>query len=203
MTRARKQALRVDIRAARRTISASELAASSARIVEAIDAWGPWRGAGTEALLVTFAALPGEPDLVALSVAARARGRAVAYPRVTESGLVFRRVDDESELVPGTYGVREPAAGGDELASWPGLAMVVVPGLAFDRMGARLGYGGGYYDRVLASFERAAGPRLVIAAALERFVDGWELPMDEHDRRVPWIATELGVRATAAVPSAP
>jgi 5-formyltetrahydrofolate cyclo-ligase len=65
---------------------------------------------------------------------------------------------------------------------------LLVPLLAFDRTGARLGYGGGYYDRTLAALPLAG--RLGLAYAAQEVA---EVPVGPHDVRLPAIATELGV----------
>ncbi|WP_027367254.1 5-formyltetrahydrofolate cyclo-ligase [Desulfocurvibacter africanus] len=94
------------------------------------------------------------------------------------------------ELLPGAYGIPEPDPGVcatvDDFA--PDLA--IIPGLAFDRRGRRLGYGGGYYDRLLAS--PALAQCLLVAPAYSfQVVD--ELPVDPWDRAVHCLVTENDV----------
>ncbi|MEM1333555.1 MAG: 5-formyltetrahydrofolate cyclo-ligase [Actinomycetota bacterium] len=80
-----------------------------------------------------------------------------------------------------------PTAGVPVAASWPDV--ILVPGLAFDRTGARLGQGGGWYDRLLA--ERAAGCLAVGLAFEEQWVE--RVPTDLHDQQVDVVVTDLGV----------
>ncbi|WP_457630811.1 5-formyltetrahydrofolate cyclo-ligase [Oceanithermus sp.] len=89
------------------------------------------------------------------------------------------------------YGFEQPAIGAPAVGEET-LEAVVVPGLAFDRHGFRLGYGGGYYDRFLA--ELPPGVFTVGLAPRELVVD--ELPRDPWDVPVGWLATEEGVRAS-------
>ena len=81
-----------------------------------------------------------------------AKGGRLAVPRVMtdEHGLEFCEVSSLDELVPGTFGVLEPAAGIEPLSVYQMAGSVcLVPGLVFDATGQRIGYGGGYYDSFL------------------------------------------------------
>jgi 5-formyltetrahydrofolate cyclo-ligase len=71
----------------------------------------------------------------------------------------------------------------------PDLDVILVPALAFDRSGARLGRGGGHYDRVLAA--RRPGSHAIGVSTRARLID--RVPMEAHDQSVDWLATEDGV----------
>ncbi len=140
-----------------------------------------------------YAAKASELDATPLALALRARGCTILYPRaeVATHTLAFVRVDDEAALVPGAYGVREPR--GDAVAL-DELDAIVAPGLGFDEQGGRLGFGAGYYDRVLAAF---AG--LTVGLAFEAQIVP-RLPREPHDRSVRLVVTERRVlRASDAV----
>jgi 5-formyltetrahydrofolate cyclo-ligase len=96
-----------------------------------------------------------------------------------------------ADTVPGSFGIREPrpdAAVATD-SQWNGSATVwLIPGLAFDRFGTRLGRGGGFYDRLLA---RTQGPRIGIA--LEAQLSADPLPRETHDLPVHMIVTERRV----------
>lgn len=114
------------------------------------------------------------------------RGHPVALPVVVGRGrpLVFRRWIESDGMATGPFGIREPLDGAPEIEP----RVLLVPLLAFDRAGFRLGYGGGFYDRSLAGL-RMAGDALAIGIAWA----GQEVaavPRDAHDQPLDWIVTE-------------
>ena len=84
--------------------------------------------------------------------------------------------------------MREPPPGPDELMVVPGPAVILVPGLAFGPDGARLGYGGGFYDRTLTQLRSNGGPLAVGVAYAGQELSG--LPQGPGDRPLDWILTE-------------
>jgi 5-formyltetrahydrofolate cyclo-ligase len=121
----------------------------------------------------------------------RARGFAIAYPRVVADArpLVFHAVADLGELVPGYRGIQEPAttAPALELAA---IAAFVIPGAAFDRAGNRLGWGRGHYDATLARAPHA----LRVGLAFDcQIVD--HLAREDHDIPLHLVVTESGTLA--------
>ncbi len=113
-------------------------------------------------------------------------GKEVFFPKVIKGiGLSFFRVREKGELVPGTYSLLEPC--GEEEGEVSSMDLVVVPGIAFDRRGYRIGYGRGYYDMTLGTFN---GP--IVGLAYEMQVLD-EVPHLPHDIRVERIVTEKGV----------
>jgi 5-formyltetrahydrofolate cyclo-ligase len=120
----------------------------------------------------------------------RETGHAIALPRVAgkEQPLRFHRWDAGAVLVSGSFNLLEPAA------DWPEVLpdLLLVPLLAFDAFGYRLGYGGGYYDRTLRQL-RARGPVLAVGLAFA-VQEMAELPRDPGDERLDWIVTEEEAR---------
>jgi len=114
-------------------------------------------------------------------------GAHIAFPRVTakDAALDFHLVPDGEILSPGRYGIHEP------LAHWPKVepALLLVPLLAYDGQGSRLGYGGGYYDRTLAAWPQV---RAIGIAYHGQRMD--TLPHEPHDRRLDAILTEQGLK---------
>jgi 5-formyltetrahydrofolate cyclo-ligase len=109
-------------------------------------------------------------------------------PRVESGGaLTFRDRDEGWETH--VWGMRQPVGSGTEVAIHE-IDVFLVPGLAFDRGGGRLGRGRGYYDRILA--EKRPDAQTVGVTTEQRIVP--DMPLDPHDRRVDWVATESGVR---------
>lgn len=141
--------------------------------------------------LFCFVSLPQEPDTTAILRQALAEGKCVAVPRcLPDKTMQFHRLHCGTELTAqlqsGTYGVLEPLETlpvvTPQKAEHP---LCLVPGLAFDRMGGRLGYGAGYYDRFLGTYPFL----LKIGYAASQFVTD-EVPMEPADQRLNGIATE-------------
>lgn len=84
---------------------------------------------------------------------ARLLGKEVFYPRVKASSLEFAAVEDLGEMLPGRYGIPEPHPGSRVVGAGE-LDVVFIPGVGFDWVGNRLGYGYGYFDRFLSSVSR-------------------------------------------------
>jgi len=116
-------------------------------------------------------------------------GKIVALPRVEGKEMTFRQVGDLDELRPGFAGLMEPTAEAPMVKSDSRETLILVPGLAFDKEGFRLGRGGGYYDRFLAQFNGAKGPPVTAGLAYEpQLIEC--LPREKHDRPVDNIVTE-------------
>lgn len=118
-----------------------------------------------------------------------ARGVRTVLPRVDkkEGKLVLYQIPDGEALRPGQFGIAEPESRADMLVLPAEIDFVFVPGLAFDRSGARVGYGRGFYDRLLA------GCRAVSAGLCYREQLAHGIPCEPHDRRVQIIITDEGV----------
>ena len=124
--------------------------------------------------VAVFAARPGEVDLLSLLVH---EGRRLSFHRVCHHG----------ELVAGSWGIREPGPGCPELHAGE-MDLIVLPGAAFTRDGKRLGYGGGFYDTLLAG--PAAGVPLAGVCFPCQLLD--DLPMEAHDRHVDMVIAPEG-----------
>ncbi|OHV32670.1 5-formyltetrahydrofolate cyclo-ligase [Pseudofrankia sp. EUN1h] len=137
--------------------------------------------------VAAFVGLPGEPDTRPLLAALRARGARVLLPAVREDlDLDFREFT--GALVPGALGTREPppAAPAVELAA---ADVVLVPAVAVDRHGRRLGRGGGSYDRAL----RRVRPEATLVAVVDDLAIVDSVPVDAHDLSVSVIVTPTQV----------
>jgi 5-formyltetrahydrofolate cyclo-ligase len=142
--------------------------------------------------LVVYAALDDELPLTHVIAHALEEGRPLLWPRVVEGArLTFSRIDRVESLVASRYGVREPPAGSATEALGPDV-LVLVPGVAFDVLGARLGRGGGVWDRTLAAAPGAA----VMGVGYELQVIE-RLPCEPHDVPLDALSTEAGIRRFA------
>lgn len=128
-----------------------------------------------------------EPDLSALARRAWNDGKQVAFPisKTEECKLDFRTVSSLDELREGAYGIREPREDA-KLATLGKSALCIVPALAIDTEGYRLGYGKGYYDRFLSSFEGVAVVAIHSSLICKR------LPRNDTDIPIDTIITETG-----------
>ena len=155
--------------------------AKSARICAAITALPQWRSARTVAF---FAPQQREPDVELLWQ--YAMGKVVCYPRVGADGLSLYSVESLYELQPGQWGLLEPIADPARLVIPADVDLILVPGVAFTRTGARCGRGGGYYDRLLASLS----PHTCKVGVCFDFQIINELPNEPHDIGVDFIIAE-------------
>lgn len=104
-----------------------------------------------------------------------------------DAPLRFRQWEEDAPLEKGMFGAMIPVSG-----EWLVPDLVIVPLLAFDARGYRLGYGGGFYDRTLESL-RAARPTVAIGFAFSA-QEVAAVPIEPTDQRLDWIVTERGAR---------
>ena len=160
-------------------LAREDFAASIARHAEALQI-------PKGAIVGGYHALADEADPALLLERLVELGCHIAYPRVAGKGLPleFHRVPDGEMLAPGAFGIHEP------LNIWPRAVptILLVPLLAFDASGHRLGYGGGFYDRTL---ELLKVPATGIAYAGQEISS---IPAGPHDRTLDMILTEQGTR---------
>jgi 5-formyltetrahydrofolate cyclo-ligase len=161
-----------------------EVGGAVARTIESLEIWRRARA------VVLFKALPGEVDTDPLAHAAWASGRIVLLPRMEGRTLAFHEWRSGDPLVAGPHGVLEPAPHRAR-RSLDEVELIVVPGLAFDRWGGRLGRGAGYYDRALAGPGAQTAPpsMLGIGFALQ-LVDA--VPTTALDVPLDGVVTEEG-----------
>ena len=185
--RTAKKQLRSRIRAGRRRRTPEELDAIGARIRAVVLELPEVRRARCVAL---YASVPGEPETGPLREALRARGTRVLLPVVLED-LDLDWAEDDGALVPsGGLGGAEPAGPRLGLDGISQADLVIVPGLAIDSEGRRLGQGGGCYDRAL---RRVAPDAFVFALVFDdEVLDARTdpIPAEPHDHGVPMVVTE-------------
>jgi len=172
-----KITLRRHFQSRREQLSAQDVTAASAALCQRLAGWLDERAANQ---ILTYLAFRNEPDLGLLfDLLPHVRW---IVPRVVEGWRMTLHPYDPTRLIRHRFGMLEPAA--DLPVADPAtLDLVLVPGVAFDRRGGRLGFGGGYYDRFLLT---TAALRVGIAYD-NCLADA--LPCDEHDQRMDWVVT--------------
>jgi 5-formyltetrahydrofolate cyclo-ligase len=163
----------------------------SADITARILSMPAWREAQT---ILAYSSFGSEFATSAFIGAVLESGRTLVLPRVNRESRrldLFRVADPQRQLVAGSWGIAEP----DPLVCAPvnpaAVHLVLAPGVAFDRRGARIGYGGGYYDRLFeACFALGRRPRLLAPTFACQIVDA--VPAEPHDVPVDHVVTEDG-----------
>lgn len=104
-------------------------------------------------IVLLYYPVKSEPNVLPIAEQALKEGKRVAFPISNPDGFIlkFAFVESLDELVPGTYSIPEPPRNADKYINNSD-TLCIVPGLAFDRFGKRIGYGKGYYDRFLENF---------------------------------------------------
>lgn len=140
-----KQSLRKWMRDKKRSMTEEEIEAASERLGEQFADSSLYRSANT-----IYGYLPYNQEVRTVPMLERALrdGKRIAVPKIFGDEMKFIYLDDLSKVAKGYSGIPEPVEDGP-LADDP-TALVLMPGLAFDRQGHRIGYGGGFYDKFLA-----------------------------------------------------
>ena len=176
----RKAQLRARMKNYRANLGATKRARASQTVCEILNNWLRNRA---EMRIALYLATPLELDLDALAAELIARNMIVCAPRLNAATATmnFVRLLDLSALERGAFGVRAPISG--EIVR---PEIVLAPGLAFDKSGARLGMGGGWYDRVLPDVAVKVG--ICFGGQIVN-----EVPTKSHDIPMNWLASEAGL----------
>lgn len=176
-----KRVMRAALRAERETLTSVARSAQSRAIAERVMALPQWGRARTIAVYLSRAS---EVQTDRLIDRALADGRLVCAPcQMTRAGVMSMcELRSRSDLCTGAWGLQEPQGA---LIDPAVLDLVLVPGVGFSASGARLGMGGGYYDRFFAT-TRTPALRVGLAYDLQ-IVD--ELPQLDTDQPVDWVIT--------------
>ncbi len=190
-----KRELRKRARGVRKATPLDAIAARSARVVERLVELDAIRAARSVALFWPIE-IEHEVDLRALDTALRLRGVRVAYPALERGAspdertgrMTFHFVDDTRELAVRGGGFAEPPVGAAPLGEGlRELDVIVVPALALDPAGQRIGYGAGFYDRALAEVA------ILKVGVIFDFELQSEVPATDGDVAVDWVITDARV----------
>lgn len=168
----------------RQAISGEEQRRQAEAVTAAVLAWPVFQQADS---VLLYAAMPQELDTGALLSATLAAGKRLLLPRCGAAGQMDAvEISDLRRLRPGTWSILEPPP------EWPaadpaGIGLALIPGVAFDAYGHRLGHGAGYYDRFL---QRTAATTAGLALR-EQLVAA--VPCEPHDVPLHYIITGAGI----------
>lgn len=166
-----KTELRREIRARKRAMTEAEIEERSAKLAQLFFASEAYQNAKT-----IYGYLPYNQEVRTVPMLAQALkdGKKVAVPKVYGEEMKFLYLDDLNAVAKGYAGIPEPIA--DEPVAQDETALVLMPGLAFDPQGHRIGYGGGFYDKFLA-----AEPHHPTLALCYEFQMLPRLDVEDHD----------------------
>lgn len=172
-----KKALRSAIRAQKRAMTEEEIQLRSQKLGEKFLASDAYRNAKT-----IYGYLPYNQEVRTTPMLAQALkdGKRVAVPKVYGEEMKFIYLDDLSQVEKGYAGIPEPIA--DEPIADDQTALVLMPGMAFDPQGHRIGYGGGFYDKFLCA--EPGHPTLALCYEFQMLP---HLETEEHDIPVDYV----------------
>ena len=184
----KKRESRSEYRQKRASLTPEFMKNEDAAICRAIVTCSPYVSADT---VLLYYPVGNEINVLDIFYAAQKDGKKVAFPRCEtrdgEKYMTFRYVKALDELEKGVYNIPCPSAFAEEVAGERTLC--IVPALAYDEQGYRIGYGGGYYDRFLKGYGGEAD-----GVCRTGFLHEGELPRESTDEKCRSIASKEGVR---------
>jgi 5-formyltetrahydrofolate cyclo-ligase len=193
-TAERKAELRSRLRAVRKAIPADERLTLGGAVQDRLMATATYQEARTVLLFYSFGSEIPTAGVIQRSLDS---GKRVFLPLLESGRMLAAELRPGDSLAATAYGPKEPS---NRVPIDPDeIGLVVAPGLGFDREGYRLGYGGGHYDRYLASLP-ASAPRIGIAFHQQLME---ELPHDAGDERLDLVVTDMEVVVCPARPGGP
>ena len=181
-----KRQLRQDVIARRQLLTAEEHASRSLDACKKLANLIHEHSEGKDLIVALYSPIKSEPDILPLATWAQNNGLRTAYPVIIDGEMRFCISEGSDEFVKHptrSYTLEEIKSQGTDILDPKDIDVVVVPLVAFDCQGYRLGYGGGYYDRFLAGLSHR--PLVVGVAFKEQCVSS--LPHEPHDVALPHI----------------
>ena len=138
--------------------------------------------------IFVYVSYKNEVDTHNIITDALARGKVVCVPKVIslKEGMAAVRLESFEELRKGPYGILEPELLPERIVKPSDMDLLIMPGVAFDLKGGRIGYGGGFYDRFLKEVDGSV-PKIALAYSFQVFES---VPMEESDMRIDKVITE-------------
>ena len=184
MTQLTKSALRREILHKRQSLSIARWKTNNKLICDRLKTWSLFQEART---IMAYFSFKQEADLFSLFEL----DKNWAFPRCMGKSLVWHSWQLDEKLQLGKYGIREPLSTAT-IIDPTAADLIIVPTVACDRQGYRLGYGGGFYDRLLSSPECSTIPTVGIVFD---FAYLKKLPLDVWDRQLNFVCTETKLDA--------
>ena len=175
-----KKALRAEMRAKKRALTPAQIERASALLAAQLYHHPVYQHARA---LFGYLSYNQEVRTLPILEQAQRDGKRVAVPKVFGDTMRFLWLDDLTAIAPGAYNIPEPIADGPEAED--ALALVLMPGIAFDPLGHRCGYGGGFYDIYLAAHPHH--PTLALCYGFQLFD---HLDTDAHDIPVDFVLSQ-------------
>lgn len=174
-----KTEIRAQIAETKKTLDSHTLEKMSAAVVHKFQTWEVFRSARA---VGAYMPMPDEVDITPLF---QCLDKTFYIPAFDESSGGYRMARLPAELKKGRFGILEPAV--PAFATEDELDLILVPGVAFDRAGHRIGHGGWFYDRLLPQY------RAMCAGICFDFQCLEAVPAEEHDVRMNWVVTETQI----------
>lgn len=176
-----KTELRKQYKQKRRALTSEKVQSASEQIRKSFLNSDEYKGCNN---LLIYVSQDNEVDTIRIIRQALADGKVVAVPKVYGDHMHFHRIHGMNDLKTGAYGILEPA---DCEMFHPTEGILIVPGIAFDKKGHRIGYGGGYYDRYMKLH-----PELIAIAFAYDYQVLPEISCEAFDERPDQILTPSG-----------
>jgi 5-formyltetrahydrofolate cyclo-ligase len=192
-----KRAIRSQTLMDRTTMSQSLHATLCTQMAETFWQWlhmhlpKPKQVDGEPPVIGLYSAIRSEPNLFALHTRLVQAGWRVAYPRIEQGHLVYYDVVNLADLQRGSFQILEPTPNRSVRVPASALTLLCIPGVAFSLEGFRLGYGGGYFDKLLAD-DTVDAIRMGVTFFAQCIP---HLPVEPHDLPMHYLLTEATVMA--------
>lgn len=180
-----KQQIRKEILGIRRNLSPEYMEKSSLMITEKIINHPEYQEAKW---IFCYMDAKGEVQTKYLIEHAWKNGKRVVVPKVEGKEMSFYEITGFSQLETGNFGIMEPVSTCIKVDSKDKKSIMIIPGVAFDQAGNRIGYGGGYYDKYISSHSKMY--KMAIAFSVQIVP---QIPSEEYDIKMDCIITERGV----------
>jgi len=179
-----KKQVRLDALKKRNSIPLLEQIELSSKVINNLVDSSFWHNATS---VMLYLSIGSEVFTLFLLSKAIEQDKELVLPKVKGKHIVPVRVGSNFKLISGFGGILEPEKGDEYVNS---ISLCVVPLVAFDNKGYRLGYGGGYYDRFLKKYNDKIKLKVGLAYEIQRYED---LPAEDHDMMLDAICTERGI----------